>query len=207
VTVTLVELGLFAAALCVAAASPGPMAAAITARSMAFGFRSGAAMAVGAIFGDFLFASLAMFGLAALSLWFETAVVALKYVGAAWLIWLGVKLIRAPAAPLRAPGAAPPADSLRRAFLSAVLIGVGNPKAALFYLAVFPGFFNIARLTALDAAAILAVIAPILIGGNLLWAALAARAARLLRSARAVRAVNRASGGVLAGAGVAVAAG
>ncbi|PKP62414.1 MAG: hypothetical protein CVT86_07855 [Alphaproteobacteria bacterium HGW-Alphaproteobacteria-8] len=105
-----------------------------------------------------------------------------------------------------APGATPRRDSLRRAFLSAVAIGLGNPKAALFYLAVFPGFFDVTRLGAQDALAILAVILPILIGGNLAWAAFGARAGRLLTSARRLRAVNRVSGGVLTAAGVAIAA-
>ena len=205
-SVTLSQLALFALAFGVAIATPGPLVAAIVARSMAFGFPSGAAMAVGAVVGDVVFALTAMFGLAALALWFDTAIVVLKYVGAAWLIWLGVGLLRAPAQALRAQGAPPRSDSLRRAFLSAVAIGLGNPKAALFYLAVFPGFFDVARLGVADALAILAVIVPILIGGNLLWAAFGARAGRLLTSAKAVRAVNRVSGGVLAGAGVAIAA-
>ncbi len=205
-TVTLHQLVLFALAFSVAIASPGPLVAAIVARSMAFGFPSGAAMAAGAVIGDTVFALTAMFGLAALALWFDVAIVALKYIGAAWLIWLGVGLLRAPAQPLREPGAAPRSDSLRRAFLSAALIGLGNPKAALFYLAVFPGFFDVTRLGALDALAILAVILPILVGGNLLWAAFGARAGRLLTSTRRMRAVNRVSGGVLAGAGVAIAA-
>jgi len=205
-TVTLHQLGLFALAFSVAIASPGPLVAAIVARSMAFGFPSGAAMAFGAVIGDVTFALTAMFGLAALALWFDTAIVALKYVGAAWLIWLGMALLRAPAQALPAPGAPPRRDSLRRAFLSAAAIGLGNPKAALFYLAVFPGFFDVTRLGAADALAILTVILPILIGGNLAWAAFGARAGRLLTSARRLRAVNRVSGGVLAGAGVAIAA-
>lgn len=205
-TVDAAQLALFAAAFAVAVASPGPMVAAIVARAMAFGFPSGAAMAFGAIVGDTAFALTAMFGLAALAAWFDAALVVLKYVGAAWLIWLGWKLITAAAQGLRGPDGAPPRDSLRGAFLTAAAIGLGNPKAMLFYLAVFPGFFDVTRLTALDAAAILAVIAPILILANLAWALAAARAGRLFTSARAVRTVNRVSGGVLGAAGVAVAA-
>ncbi|MEM6622685.1 MAG: LysE family translocator [Pseudomonadota bacterium] len=203
-TVTLWELALFAAAFSMAVASPGPFVAALAARSMAFGFRSGAAMAVGAVAGDFLFATLAMLGLAALSLWMDWTLVVLKYVGAAWLIWMGVALIRRR---VTLPGAAaPPQDDLAHAFWSAVLLGIGNPKAALFYFAVFPGFFDIAALTFWDGVAILAVIAPVLVGGNLIWAAMAARAGRLLTSARAIRRINVASGGILGGAGVAIAA-
>ncbi len=204
-TVTLLELALFAAALAVAVASPGPFVVALAARSMAYGFRSGAAMAVGAVAGDFLFASLAMLGLAAVSLWMDWALIVLKYVGAAWLIWIGISLIRR-RAPLTAPDAPPPQDNLRHAFLSAVVLGIGNPKAALFYFAIFPGFFDIGALTFWDGVAILAAIAPVLVGGNLVWAAVAARAGRHLKSARTVRRVNVASGGLLGGAGLAIAA-
>jgi threonine/homoserine/homoserine lactone efflux protein len=91
-----------------------------------------------------------------------------------------------------------------RGFLSGAALSLGNPKAALFYLAVFPGFFDIPRLAGSDIAAIYAIIAVILVGGHLLWAAAAARARHLLRTPRAVRTVNRLSGGLLAGAGVAI---
>lgn len=204
-TVTALELILFAAAFSVAVASPGPFVAALAARSMAYGFRSGATMAVGAVAGDFLFATLAMLGLAALSLWMDWTLVILKYVGAAWLIWMGISLIRRRVT-MPEPGAPPPQDNLWHAFWSAVVLGIGNPKAALFYVAIFPGFFDIGALTVLDGIAILAVIAPVLIGGNLIWAAAAARAGRLLKSARAVRRMNVASGGILGGAGLAIAA-
>lgn len=204
-TVTLAQLALFAAAFVMVVASPGPMAAAIVARSMAFGFRSGAAMAVGSIVGDVLFVALAIYGLSLLTVWFESAVVALRYAGAAWLIWMGVRLILSQRGVGAAAGPAPRAESLRRAFMAAVVIGIGNPKAALFYAAIFPGFFDMARLTPADIAAILGVILPILVGGNLIWAAAGGRAGRLLSSARAVRNVNRVSGGMLAGAGLAIA--
>jgi threonine/homoserine/homoserine lactone efflux protein len=202
-TVTLEQLALFAVAFAAVIATPGPMAAAISARAMTFGFASGAAMAFGSVVGDLFFSLTAMFGLAALSTWFDAALPVLKWIGAAWLILLGLKLIFGPT-PCAA--AVPPRDSPARAFLAAAAVGLGNPKAALFYLAVFPGFFDVTRLTGADAAAILSVVLPILVLGNLAWAAAAARARRLLTSARALRNARRASGGVLAAAGAAVAA-
>ena len=205
-TVALSQLGLFAAAFALAIASPGPVAAAIVARAMAFGFAPGAAMALGAVVGDIVFAVAAMTGLAALSAWFEAGVVALKYLGAAWLIWLGWRLLTAPAAALRAPGARPSRGALLRSFTQGAVVNLGNPKAMLFYLAVFPGFFDVARLTPTDAAAILGVIVALCVSGGLVWAALAARAGRAFASARAVRAVNRISGGALGAAGLAIAA-
>lgn len=204
-TVTVAQLLIFAAAFAVVIASPGPLVAGVSARAMAFGFGPAAAMAAGAVVGDIVFALVAMFGLGALAGWLDGVVAALKYVGAAWLIWLGIGLLRAPA-PSRAVAGDAPRQSLPRAALSGAALGLGNPKAALFYVALFPGFFDVSRLTVWDALAIIAVIAPIMVGGNLIWAAVAARAGRALTSARAVRTVNRLSGGVLGAAGVAIAA-
>lgn len=205
-TVTLAQLGLFAAAFAMAIASPGPVTAAIVARSVAFGFLPGAAMAIGAVVGDVAFALAAIFGLAALSVWFETGVLVLKYAGAAWLIWLGWRLLTAPAAAPQNPLARPSRGDLARAFTQGAVVNLGNPKAMLFYLAIFPGFFDAARLTTADAAAILAVIVSICVGGGLVWAALAARAGRAVASAGAAARINRISGGVLGAAGVAIAA-
>ena len=51
-------------------------------------------------------------------------------------------------------------EPFRRGALTGLLLNLGNPKAALFYMALFPGFFDVARITAADALAILAVALP-----------------------------------------------
>jgi threonine/homoserine/homoserine lactone efflux protein len=198
------DLALFAAAFAVAIASPGPFAAALVARGMAFGFPSAAGMAVGGLAGDVIFASIALFGLALIAAWADLLIVILRYVGAAWLIWLGLRLLTAGDGAGHAP--APTRRGFVRGLLAGATLGLGNPKAALFYTAVFPGFFTIPALTATQVAAIYAVIVAILLTGHLLWAATAARAGQWLGCTSAVMLVNRVSGGVLAGAGVAIAA-
>lgn len=199
------ELGLFAAAFAVAIATPGPFAAALVARGVAFGFPSAAGMALGGLVGDLAFATVALFGLALLAELFDGALIMLRYLGAAWLVWLGLRLLTA-----RMPRDGAPAPARRagvlQGFLSGSIIGLGNPKAALFYAAVFPGFFDIPRLTGWDIATIYATIIGIVLIGNMGWALAAARAGRLMRSPVAVRRVNRVSGGVLAGTGAVIAA-
>jgi threonine/homoserine/homoserine lactone efflux protein len=198
------DLALFAAAFAVAIASPGPFAAALVARGMAFGFPSAAGMAVGGLAGDLAFASIALFGLALIAVWADLLIAVLRYAGAAWLIWLGLRLLTARGAGFDI--AASGRRGFGRGVLAGATLGLGNPKAALFYAAVFPGFFVIETLTASQVAAIYAVIVAILLCGHLLWASTAARAGRWLGSTKAVTAANRVSGGVLAGAGIAIAA-
>lgn len=204
-SITLHQLALFGAAFFVVALAPGPLTAALLARTVAYGFRSGAAMALGTLAGDAMWALTAIFGLALLAASYADVLIWLKYAGAALLVYLGIKLLLSARKGL-AVGPAAPRDTALRAALSGFLITCGNPKAALFYVAIMPGFFDITRLTAGDVAAILGVIALVLAVVLLGYAAIAARAARVLRSPEALRRMNMTSGGLLIGAGAFVAA-
>jgi len=204
-TVTPDQLALFAAAMFVMVASPGPFVAAIAARSAALGFGSAAAMVLGGCVADGLWIGAAVLGLGVVAATHADLLVVLKYVGAAWLVWIGVRLITARHS-LAAPQGAIRREALWRSALTGLLLNLGNPKAALFYAAIFPGFFDVARLDGWDAIAIIAVAAPIGAGSDLTYAWTAARARRLLGETRTARRIDQASGGILCGAGVAIAA-
>ena len=83
---------------------------------------------------------------------------------------------------------------------------MGNPKAALFYMTIFPGFFDMTVLTFWDGLVIAALALPIGLGNDLAYVWGAARAKRYLADRAAVRRVDQVSGGVLTGAGAAIAA-
>ena len=199
------QLALFLVAFFVMVATPGPFVAAIAARSAAHGFRSGFAMAAGASSAEIVYVSLAIAGLAALAEAHGWALEILKYIGAAWLAWIGWGLLTGRAETF-AGGEAPPPGPAWRAFLSGLLINLGNPKAALFYAAIFPGFFDMARIGWLDALVIVAFTLPIGLASDLAYAGAASRARTLLRSPRALARMNRATGGVMVGAGATIAA-
>lgn len=200
------QLVLFAAAFAVMVASPGPFVAAIAARSAAFGFRSGAMMALGASLADSLYVVLAVLGLAAVAASHAWALEILRYVGAAWLVWIGWTLLTGRASVVQPEGGVPVRAGGWRAFTVGALLNLGNPKAALFYMAIFPGFFDMGALGPWDAVAILCVTLPIGFGSDCAYAFAADRARGLLRDARSVQRVNRATGGVMLGAGAAIAA-
>jgi threonine/homoserine/homoserine lactone efflux protein len=203
-TITPEQLALFAAALFIMVASPGPFVAAVAARSVALGFGSAAAMVAGGCIAEALWIATAVLGLGVIAATHAGALVVLKYVGAAWLIWIGFRLLTARHS-LAAPEGSVTRGPLWRAGLTGVLLNLGNPKAALFYMALFPGFFDVAHLTALDGLAILAVALPIGAASDLTYALAAARARRLLADTRAARRVDQVSGGILCGAGAAIA--
>lgn len=202
----------FAVALGLAAASPGPGVIALVGHALRRGFAGSLAFALGMMVGDLVFLTLALSGLAVIAGTMGGLFLALKLIGAAWLIWLGVRAWRTPALPL-ADLAAQEADRPPRSarapllrWLAGCALILGNPKTMLFYLAVLPTVLDLHAVT-LEGAALVALVAVAVNAAVLLtYAALAARARRLFASARAVRRLNRASGAALVGAGVAVAA-
>lgn len=193
----------FAAAFLVFAASPGPDNMTIVARSMAHGAASGIAYGIGMVGGILVFLTLAALGLSLVAAEMGTAMTVLRYAGAAYLVWMGVQLWRAePVVPALqpVPRRGPMAD-----LVTGFALNLGNPKMPLFYLALLPnvvgaslGWTEVAEL-----GAVILAVEVLVIGGHV---ALAGHARRLLRTPQAVRRMNRAAGGVMIGAGVAVAA-
>ena len=136
------DLALFIAAGLLLNVTPGPDMAYIAARSAAGGFRDGAAATLGITAGCIVHTVAAAFGLSALLATSAAAFEIVKWCGAAYLLYLGAKLVtgslRAKAAlgarPLLSPASA--ARILREGFV----INVFNPKVALFFLAFLPQF-------------------------------------------------------------------
>ena len=142
-------------------------------------------------------------GLAALAEQFASLFIAIRYAGAGYLLYLAVKLWRAPA--VSGPPPAMPGDGARL-FLGGLSLTLGNPKAMIFFLAILPNVIDIGGVGPLAYAALLVCIAVVLGGAMLAYALAAARARRAIGNPRALRAVNRLTGGVMAGAAVAIVA-
>jgi threonine/homoserine/homoserine lactone efflux protein len=133
----------FALAAGVLVAIPGPNHIYIVTRSIAQGRRIGLASAFGVETGTLVHISAATVGLSALIASSAVAFDTLRYAGAAYLAYLGVRaLLRDDAIELDG-GTVPP--SARRAYLDGVLVNVLNPKVALFFLAFLPQFVDPAR--------------------------------------------------------------
>jgi threonine/homoserine/homoserine lactone efflux protein len=188
--------------------TPGPDTAYIVGRSVQVGWRGGAAAALGISAGCLIHVFAAAIGLSALLAASSLAFTAVKWIGAAYLIYAGIKmlLVRAPSLQPDA-GVAPRALSLRQVFWQGALTNALNPKVALFFLAFLPQFVDAA---APGKALAFAVLGLIFIGTGTVWgliiAAFAAQAAgRIRRSGRALRWLNRALGAMFIALGVRVA--
>lgn len=141
------DLGLFLLAALVLNLTPGADTLYVLSRSARGGWRHGAAGALGIGAGCLAHAVAAAFGVAALLAASSWAFEALKWAGAAYLAWLGLRLLQA-AARGTAAGAAVvagnelPAGSLRASFVSGLLTNLLNPKVGLFFLAFVPQFVD-----------------------------------------------------------------
>jgi threonine/homoserine/homoserine lactone efflux protein len=177
--------------------TPGPDTLYILGRSASQGWRGGAVAALGIGAGLFVHTFAAAIGLSALLAASATAFAILKWVGAAYLVYVGVSLLQARPAP-RQPVPAPRAVKMTTVFLQGFLTNVLNPKVALFFLAFLPQFVD--PLASNKALAFL-FLGFVFIFNGTLWnffiAWSAARAARRInRSSRSVLWLNRTIGAV-----------
>jgi threonine/homoserine/homoserine lactone efflux protein len=125
---------------------PGPDSLLIMARSATQGWRAGCAAALGIGAGTMVHISAAALGLSAVLATSATAFTAVKWIGAAYIVWCGIGMLRArlqtaqTGTPLSAPLGQ--AATYRRIFAQGFLTNVLNPKVALFFLAFVPQFID-----------------------------------------------------------------
>lgn len=133
-----VAWGLFVLTSLVVITTPGQDMVLVMSRSIAQGAAAGVATAAGVSVGLVGHTLLATLGLGAILRASEWLFVALKLAGAAYLVWLGIGLLRTRRAELSMAAAAP--RSLRRLFADGALSNLSNPKIAVFYFAFLPQF-------------------------------------------------------------------
>lgn len=199
-------LAAFAIALAIAVALPGPGIFAVVSCAIGRGFREALALICGIIIGDLIYFSLAVLGLAALAHSLGELFVVVKFAGAAYLIWLGVRLWRQTPAVLSTPGnnALPP-RGFKRNLLGGMMVTIGNPKTIGFYAGLLPTFIDLPKLTWGEAFA-MGVIVMLLVGGiPAAYGYAAASSRRFFQHPSRMKAMQRTAGTMMIGAGVTVA--
>jgi homoserine/homoserine lactone efflux protein len=191
----------FTAATMVLLLIPGPTVLLVVSYALGQGWRTALPMAIGVALGDFTAMTLSLLGVGALLAASATVFTALKWVGAAYLVWLGIKLWRAggtvAAEPKRSGASA--ARMLGHAWLVTAL----NPKGITFFVAFVPQFLNPHADFFVQMAVLEATFLTLAFVNALGYALVASRARGFMKSPRAIRAVNRIGGSCLIGAGVA----
>lgn len=196
---TLSSIAALFSAMFVLALIPGPSIFAVVARSIASGFTHSFVTVLGIVVGDLIFIILAIYG------WFIAETISglfvlMKYLGSAYLIWLGITLWRLPIHSIEIQEITE--LSWLSNFLGGLLITLSDPKAILFYVSFLPAFLELSHVSILDTGIIM-VIAIIAVGGAKLGYAYMADQSRLfLTSARAKQGINVIAGSVMISTGI-----
>jgi threonine/homoserine/homoserine lactone efflux protein len=214
------SLLIFAVALAIAAGIPGPGIIAVVSCAIGRGLKSALVMTCGLVIGDLVYFTAAILGMAALAHSMGEFFFVVKLAGAAYLVWLGIKLWRVKT-DLPANNGRQSGDDViiattdtaihprQRGHLGNLVAGLcvtlGNPKTIAFYAGLLPTFIDLRHLT-LPTALAMAGIVVLLVGGIVgIYAVAAAQARGLLSNRRYLKLVNRTAGTMMIGAGVTVA--
>lgn len=183
---------LYLAAVALLVITPGPTMLMCASNALNHGPVRALASAAGALTASLAVMALSALGLGAVLAASATAFTVLKVAGAAYLIWLGIRMMRGSAPPLSEV----PAARSRSLYVQGLLVGASNPKAVLFFAAFFPQFIDPA-MPVLPQFMLLSLTFITLDGAMLAaCAAGVGRIAAWLRDARVVRWVNRLCGGL-----------
>lgn len=191
----------FAAASAVVLAIPGPTVLLVVSYALAEGRRSAAATVAGVALGDFTAMTASLLGLGMLLLASSALFTGLKWCGAAYLVYLGIKLWRAPVSENSADAAEPAARPLRM-FGHAYVVTALNPKSIVFFVAFLPQFLDAGRSLFGQMAVMEATFLILATVNAAAYALMASGARQVIRRPSVQRAVNRIGGSFLIGAGV-----
>ncbi|TAJ87330.1 LysE family translocator [Reyranella sp.] len=197
------NLLVFAAAYFAVVILPGPAITALVARVLARGTRGAPAFIAGCATGSLIWVTVAAAGLAAIASAFATLFLAIKYAGAAYLLYLAWKFWTTDVRPMKAADV--PLEGRGRLFLAGLAINLGNPKAMAFFLALLPTMVRLDALTLLGVAELGAIVVVIVSVVFSAYTIAAARARCFFTSPRALRRMNRGSAVAVAGTAVIVA--
>ncbi|MCB8838425.1 LysE family translocator [Aurantimonas sp. VKM B-3413] len=195
-------LAAFVLATAILLVIPGPTVVMVVGQALAHGRVVALASVLGVGLGDLIAASLSLAGVGALLAASATAFVILKWLGAAYLVFMGVKLWRNPPDFTETAGD-PRQGTPRKVFRDAFLVTLFNPKGIVFFAAFVPQFIAHDRPFLPQAAIFVASFVALGIVNAALYARLAAGARRLARRPSILRAMGRTGGLCLIGAGLA----
>lgn len=195
----------FAAAAAALICIPGPTVLMVMGHTATSGARVGYASLIGVALGDAAAIAISAVGFGAVLAASAEMFLILKWAGAAYLVYLGVRLWRAPPPSLEVPPAAARAD-MREAILQAFTVTLLNPKGIIFFAAFMPQFIDPARPTLPQTLVLGATFVVLAVVIQAIYVTLLGRARRSIASPSALRWINRVGASFLIGAGVMTAA-
>lgn len=192
----------FVAASVVLLIIPGPTILLVLSYALSQGRRVALATAAGVALGDLIAMTTSLLGLGAIVLASATAFSVLKWIGAVYLIWLGVKMMRS-AGHANAPELlSAPKRAARGIFGHAAIVTALNPKGIGFFIAFVPQFLDPSRAITPQFAVMIATFVGLAALNALAYALLADKLRQKIARPSVIRGLTRLGGGTLMGMGV-----
>ncbi len=183
--------------------SPGPGVTLTLTNSIRYGMYETFGGILGIATGNCIVATISATGLGLLLAASALAFTIMKYIGAAYLIYLGIKMWRTPPMAIKDTVALKP--SIRKRYLEAITMQLSNPKAIFFFLSIFPQFIDNSKSYAVQFIVLVLTFCLLVIGIHLLYAMSAQRVKRWLSSPRGSRIFNGIGAGAFIFFGLALA--
>jgi threonine/homoserine/homoserine lactone efflux protein len=186
--------------MAVGAFIPSSSVALVVARSLTHGIPNGISVSIGIVFGDAIFILLVVFGLSVVAESMGWLFLAIKYIGATYLIWLGFTLLLSKSTAIEIEKIATKGD-LATSFFAGLFLTLGDVKAIFFYISLFPAFINLKELSQTDIAIVL-LIDVIVVGGIKIFYAFSARKVASISKRHGLdNKIKKVAGGFMIGAG------
>ncbi len=184
--------------------TPGPGVFAILARAMVYGPQKCFMLAMGMVSSDLIYLIFACFGLATIAENWSVVFVVIRYLGAAYLIYLGYKMFKAlPRVKdtIQAESEEQKKNAILASFTQGFLISASNPKVILFYISFLPTFIDLTVLQAQDIVLVSILSFVALMSGLMLISFGASRMVKMLKTPLAHKRLNQSAGGIMIAAG------
>lgn len=157
----------------------------------------------GSVSGDLVAATLSIIGVGTVLAASATAFTVIKWIGAGYLIWIGIKMWRSPVTPLELDETAAQTGSSWPVFRDAFLVTLFNPKGIVFFIAFVPQFISTSQAFAPQAAVLIVVFVALSMINAAAYALLAGYARQWIRQPSILRSATRLGAAFLVSAGIA----
>ena len=183
------------------AAIPSASVALVVTRSATLGVGNGFAVAAGIVLGDLVFIMLAILGLSVVAEAMGGLFMVIKYLGAFYLLWLGFSLLKAQSKTTITVDGAGENGILVTSFLAGLILTLGDIKAIVFYVSLFPVFIDLSALKVAEVLVIIFVTVVSVGGVKVLYALSASKISNFARELKFENAARKTAGGLMVGSG------
>lgn len=185
----------------VLAALPSTSVALVVTRSATLGVANGFSVAAGIVLGDLVFIMLAILGLSFVAETMGGLFMVIKYLGAFYLLWFGFSLLKSQSNIKIKTNSIRKNGNLITSFLAGLILTLGDVKAIVFYVSLFPMFIDLAALKVTEVLIVILVTVVSVGGVKVLYALFAEKIANLTREQKYENTARKAAGGLMIGAG------